>query len=217
MEDRELAQKIKQLKAVGPDQEWIGSTKESLLGPEEPGMGWFLTHWRPALTGLALSLALVGGLLGLIRFEQQAPETEEPVMVMEQSPLFELEAPLTGLKDQIVELKGQIAVAERRVRNDEDRQQVLELQQTIAQINSLTDNIERVDQDDVLASLGAEIKQAGREVQEAFIENELLDLQEQKEQDLLNEEEVLELSEIEELYQSGDSEGAFWRLMELIN
>jgi hypothetical protein len=215
MEDRDLIKMIKSLKQVEPGSDWVVSTRESILGQEELKSSWFMAHWQPALTGLGVGLALVGGLLGLIRFNQGTISEEEPVMVAETSPLFVLAEPLTGLKDQIVGLKDQLS--DTREKRIDKNQQALEIQQMIQDIRDLTQNIEEVDREKVLATLSDEIKEAGEDIKLAFLETELNDLRDQAERGLLNQEKMVGLSEIEELYQTQDYESAFWRLIELIN
>jgi len=217
MEDRELIRKIKSLKDVKPGHDWVGLTKQDLLGVEEPQFNWLALNWRPALTGLVLSLALVGGLLGLIRFSQEPVlvEEEPETLVAEYSPLMLLEDSLVDLKGQIVDFKAQIG--ERSSSSTNRNQQALEIQEVVNNIRELTRNIEEVDREKVLASLSDEIEEAGEEVKMVFLESELNDLKDQAEKGLLSEEKMLELSEVDNLYQSEDYEGAFWRLMELIN
>lgn len=217
MEDRELVKMIKSLKIVQPNQDWVSLTRDNLFGVvKENKSSWFVAHWQPALTGMVLGLALVGGLLGLLHFGQdQVVVEEEPNFVAEKSPLIVLQEPLVGLKEQIVELKDQLTVT--RDRRVENNKQALEIQQMIEDIRSLTENIEVIDKDKVLATLSDEIKEAGEDVKLAFLENGLNDLKEQAEKGLLTDEKMLELAAVKELYQAKDYEGAFWRLIELIN
>lgn len=216
MEDRELIKKIKLLKDIKPGHDWVDLTRRDLLGAEEPRLSWLTLNWQPALTGLALSLALVGGLLGLIHFGQEPVLVEEEeTLTAEYSPLMLLEDSLVSLKGQIVDFKEQIS--ERNTGSTNKSQQALEIQEVVNNIRELTRNIEEVDREKVLASLSDEIEKAGEEVKMVFLESELNDLKDQAEKGLLSEEKMLELSEVDSLYQSEDYEGAFWRLMELIN
>lgn len=222
MNDHELIKKVKLLKKIEPSQNWVGLTRRELLGQTELTPSWFMVHWRPALAGLLLSLILVSGLLGLIRFGQEDPllvdPNEEPMTIAQYSPLSGLEDSLFNLKDQIVDLKDQITVRDSQplVTGTKNRQ-AQEIQSVIQSIRALTQNIEEVDRDRVLASLNDEIEEAGEEIKLAFLESELNDLREQASQGLLSEEKMLGLSEVEDLYQDEDYEGAFWRLIELVN
>lgn len=221
MNDHELVKKIKLLKKIEPSKDWVGLTKQELLGVEEPTPSWFMAHWRPALAGLLLSLVMVGGLLGLIRLGQEDPllvEQEDEPSIAQYSPLSGLEDSLFSLKDQIVDLKDQIAVRDSQPSvAGVKSHQAQEIQDVIESIRALTQNIEEIDRDRVLASLNDEIEEAGEEMKLAFLESELNDLREQADQGLLNEEKMLGLSEVEELYQDEDYENAFWRLIELVN
>lgn len=222
MNDHELVKKIKLLKKIEPSSDWAGLTKRQLLGAEEPTPSWFMAHWQPALAGLLLSLVMVGGLLGLIRFSQEDPllvdQDDEPVAIVQSGPLSGLEESLFSLKDQIINLKDQIAVQESQPSVAGAKSyQVEEIQAVIESIRALTQNIEEIDRDRVLASLNDEIEEAGEEMQMAFLESELNDLREQADQGLMSEEKMLGLAEVEELYQNEDYENAFWRLIELVN
>lgn len=222
MNDYELVKKIKLLKKIEPSSDWVGLTKQELLGFEEPTPSWFMAHWQPALAGLLLSLVMVGGLLGLIRLGQEDPllvePDDKPITIVQSGPLSGLEESLFSLKDQIVDLKEQIAVRESQPSVAGAKSyQVEEIQAVIESIRALTQNIEEVDRDRVLASLNDEIEEAGEEMKLAFLESELNDLREQADQGLMSEEKMLGLAEVEELYQNEDYENAFWRLIELVN
>lgn len=222
MNDYELVKKIKLLKKIEPSSDWVGLTKQELLGFEEPTPSWFMAHWQPALAGLLLSLVMVGGLLGLIRLGQADPllvePDDKPITIVQSGPLSGLEESLFSLKDQIVDLKEQIAVRESQPSVAGAKSyQVEEIQAVIESIRALTQNIEEIDRDRVLASLNDEIEEAGEEMKLAFLESELNDLREQADQGLMSEEKMLGLAEVEELYQNEDYENAFWRLIELVN
>ncbi len=208
-----MVKKIRMIR-LEPSQDWVSLTRREILGSEEPRSRWFIAHWRPVLTGLTLSLAFVGGLLGMIRFSQEdLSRTGEPVSA---SPLVVLEDSLVGLKNQMTVLKEQIVKKEVQPLSSRS-QQALEIQQMVQGIRELTQSIEQVDRDRVLAVLSADLEAVRQEVKVAFLERELAELRNQREQGLLNPEEVLILSAVEELYRSEEYEDAFWRLMELIN
>lgn len=222
MNDHELIKKVKLLKKIEPSPDWVSLTRRELLGSTETKPSWFAVYWRPTLAGLLLSLTLVGGLLGLMRFGQEDPllvnRGEEPTPVAQYSPLSDLEDSLFSLKDQIVDLKDQIAVRDSQSSAPGTKDhQAQEIQAVIQSIRALTQNIEEVDRDRVLASLNDEIEEAGEGIKLAFLESELKDLREQANHGLLSEEKMLGLSEVEALYQDEDYEGAFWRLIELVN
>lgn len=63
MEEKELIRKIKELKQIKPNQDWVVLAKNQILGSEIPGVrasASFFPFWKPALITLTTCLILAG-------------------------------------------------------------------------------------------------------------------------------------------------------------
>ncbi len=227
MEERQIIKKIKELRQIKPNKDWVSFTKNQIFGREleelktSPFSIFHIPIRRPALvvSSLVLMAALLGGLFVYVNFQPQLPQMADISKIFKSyqeareisGSLEELQVSLSRLSSSLNDLK------------DKKPSQALAFTEVVKETASRgSDIIEQIKATSpskrVLAALG-EVENSFKEIEErsAVLQKEMIkDYIEYLRGRSLTEEGQNRLEKAEEYYNQGQEEEARVLLMMIV-
>ncbi len=209
MREEEFINQIKSLQGVKPSSAWVERTERNILG-ERKSVSF---SWSPVLASLSVIVMVLVGVAGYHYLPRHQELTEEP------APSFGAMASLTpsleNLKIQIDRTSRDLKEFPLTASLSSEKKAVI--QQTIKTSQEIVEKVKALDKEKSLSSLTNEMGVSTEGLMTEFTYQEVERLRLLAEEGLLPTEEVGVLVQIEDLMAKGQSEEAFYQLLELEN